>query len=199
MRGVRGSWRYYETGNAQAHRGNYRPQIIESNTRAQIKVCTREFFAARRGWGVPAPDPILIVGLPRSGTDAARAGPCLALTGGGRRAAQRAPRSWRACAGATRRRSGRRYPRSSPSLRPMRCARSASATWRARALPPRQAVLHRQDAEQLPPGADPPDAAQAKSSTRREPALLFQRPQAAVRPRPRVPTASRTSLYAPWS
>jgi hypothetical protein len=31
-------------------------------------VCTREFFAGRRGWGVPDPDPIFIVGLPRSGS-----------------------------------------------------------------------------------------------------------------------------------
>jgi hypothetical protein len=27
-----------------------------------------EFFAARSGWGAPAPDPIFIVGLPRSGS-----------------------------------------------------------------------------------------------------------------------------------
>ena len=31
-------------------------------------MCTREFFAARKGWGVPNPDPIFIVGLPRSGS-----------------------------------------------------------------------------------------------------------------------------------
>ncbi|MGO9804052.1 MAG: tetratricopeptide repeat-containing sulfotransferase family protein [Steroidobacteraceae bacterium] len=29
---------------------------------------TREFFAARAGWGCPAPDPIFIVGLPRAGS-----------------------------------------------------------------------------------------------------------------------------------
>ena len=38
-------------------------------TRAQqIEVCTPEFFAARAGWGLPDPDPIFIVGLPRSGS-----------------------------------------------------------------------------------------------------------------------------------
>jgi tetratricopeptide (TPR) repeat protein len=31
-------------------------------------ICTAEFFAARRGWGCPAPDPIFIVGLPRAGS-----------------------------------------------------------------------------------------------------------------------------------
>ena len=31
-------------------------------------VLTREFFAARRGWGDPSPDPVFIVGLPRSGS-----------------------------------------------------------------------------------------------------------------------------------
>ena len=46
----------------------YRPELIETNTREQIRVCTADFFAARRGWGDPAPDPIFIVGLPRSGS-----------------------------------------------------------------------------------------------------------------------------------
>lgn len=32
------------------------------------KLFTREFFAERTGWGSPAPDPIFIVGLPRSGS-----------------------------------------------------------------------------------------------------------------------------------
>lgn len=63
------SWRHYAKGNelkrAESH---YRPEIIEANTRAQIEVCTREFFAARAGVGEPSPDPIFIVGLPRSGS-----------------------------------------------------------------------------------------------------------------------------------
>ncbi len=64
-----GSFRYYELGNAlrRAH-SNYRPEIIETNTRLQIEVCTRELFAGRQGWGAPDPDPIFIVGLPRSGS-----------------------------------------------------------------------------------------------------------------------------------
>jgi tetratricopeptide (TPR) repeat protein len=64
-----GSWSRYERGNALMRaESRYRPEIIETNTARQIEVCTREFFEARRGWGAPDPDPILIVGLPRSGS-----------------------------------------------------------------------------------------------------------------------------------
>ena len=63
------SYAWYERGNARKRaESRYRPEIIENNTRQQIEVCTPEFFAARRGWGSPAPDPIFIVGLPRSGS-----------------------------------------------------------------------------------------------------------------------------------
>ena len=64
-----GSWRYYERGNAlKRSESRYRPEIIENNTRRQIEVCTRDFFAARAGFGAPQPDPIFILGLPRSGS-----------------------------------------------------------------------------------------------------------------------------------
>jgi len=36
--------------------------------RTQERVCTREFFATRAGWGCQQPDPIFIIGLPRSGS-----------------------------------------------------------------------------------------------------------------------------------
>jgi tetratricopeptide (TPR) repeat protein len=63
------SFRYYALGNTLKRAASkYRAGIIENNTRQQIEVCTAEFFAARRGWGAAAPDPILIVGLPRSGS-----------------------------------------------------------------------------------------------------------------------------------
>jgi tetratricopeptide (TPR) repeat protein len=63
------SWRYYERGNAlKRSESRYRPEILENNTRNQIATCTHEFFAARRGWGVPDRDPIFILGLPRSGS-----------------------------------------------------------------------------------------------------------------------------------
>ena len=63
------SFHYYEMGNALRHsKSNYRPEIIENNTRLQIEVCTREFFASRQGFGAPDRDPIFIVGLPRAGS-----------------------------------------------------------------------------------------------------------------------------------
>ncbi|MBB6187649.1 tetratricopeptide repeat-containing sulfotransferase family protein [Rhodanobacter sp. MP7CTX1] len=64
-----GSWRYYSQGNAlKRSESRYRAEIIEINTRKQIEVCTREFFASRAGAGAQRPDPIFIVGLPRAGS-----------------------------------------------------------------------------------------------------------------------------------
>ena len=63
------SFRWYAEGNAlKRAESNYRPELIEGNTRQQKAVCTTDFFARRRGWGAAAPDPIFIVGLPRSGS-----------------------------------------------------------------------------------------------------------------------------------
>ncbi|HWS61123.1 MAG TPA: sulfotransferase [Steroidobacteraceae bacterium] len=63
------SYRYYERGNAHKRsESRYRPEVIENNTRKQIEVCSREFFANRTGTGDPRPDPIFIVGLPRAGS-----------------------------------------------------------------------------------------------------------------------------------
>jgi len=63
------SFEYYERGNAlKKSESRYRPEPIERNARLQAKVCTREFFEARIGFGSRAPDPIFIVGLPRSGS-----------------------------------------------------------------------------------------------------------------------------------
>ena len=63
------SFRYYALGNQLKHeQSHYRPEIIEKNTQKQIEVCTREFFETRRGCGAKDPDPIFVVGLPRSGS-----------------------------------------------------------------------------------------------------------------------------------
>jgi tetratricopeptide (TPR) repeat protein len=63
------AFHYYELGNAlKRAESNYRPEIIENNTRQQIEVCTAEFFGGREGWGAKNADPIFIVGLPRSGS-----------------------------------------------------------------------------------------------------------------------------------
>jgi tetratricopeptide (TPR) repeat protein len=63
------SYRYYERGNAlKKTESRYRPEPVERNTRLQKAICTAEFFAARRGVGCESPDPIFIIGLPRSGS-----------------------------------------------------------------------------------------------------------------------------------
>ncbi|HEX4179412.1 MAG TPA: sulfotransferase [Caulobacteraceae bacterium] len=63
------SWRYYERGNAlKRSESRYRPEVIEANTRKQVEVCTEAFFQGRAGWGAQRPDPIFILGLPRSGS-----------------------------------------------------------------------------------------------------------------------------------
>ena len=63
------SWHYYAQGNAlKRAESRYRPEIIETNTTRQIEICTADFFRHRIGWGSPAPDPIFILGLPRSGS-----------------------------------------------------------------------------------------------------------------------------------
>ena len=63
------AWVHYERGNA-LKRAEIRhlPQITETHTRLSKQVCTKEFFAARRQWGVADSDPIFILGLPRSGS-----------------------------------------------------------------------------------------------------------------------------------
>src|SRR5262249_50067521 len=63
------SWQFYERGNRlKCAESRHDPQVTETSTRRQIEVCTVEFFASRVGAGVPDPDPIFIVGLPRSGS-----------------------------------------------------------------------------------------------------------------------------------
>ena len=63
------SWQFYQRGNAfKRSESRYDPEITAANTRRQIEACTAEFFAARKGLGVPDPDPIFVVGLPRSGS-----------------------------------------------------------------------------------------------------------------------------------
>ena len=63
------SWSCYERGNAlKRSESRYRPEVIENNTRKQIEICSREFFAARTEWGAPDADPIFILGLPRAGS-----------------------------------------------------------------------------------------------------------------------------------
>ena len=65
------SWACYERGNAlKRAESHYRPEIVETNYgQADRGLLRRGFFAQERaGWGASAPDPVFIVGLPRSGS-----------------------------------------------------------------------------------------------------------------------------------
>ena len=63
------SWTFYKRGNAlKRSESKYVPEITETNTEGQKRVCTAAFFAARAGWGDPRPDPIFVLGLPRAGS-----------------------------------------------------------------------------------------------------------------------------------
>ena len=63
------SFRHYESGNARRRaRLPYRAADATSRVRRSTELFTAEFLAQREGWGCDAPDPIFIVGLPRSGS-----------------------------------------------------------------------------------------------------------------------------------
>jgi lipopolysaccharide biosynthesis regulator YciM len=63
------SFAYYARGNA-LKRAEIRldPETFIRTMQRQLQVCSAEFFAARRGFGAPAADPIFIVGMPRAGS-----------------------------------------------------------------------------------------------------------------------------------
>ncbi|MBU6251934.1 MAG: sulfotransferase [Alphaproteobacteria bacterium] len=64
-----GSWAAYARGNAMHRASNgYIPEVFETNTREQKRVCTPAFFAKRDGWGLDDAAPIFVLGLPRSGS-----------------------------------------------------------------------------------------------------------------------------------
>lgn len=63
------SFECYDQGNkirGRRHRHNAKANVFD--TARQIKTLDAHFFAARKGWGCPATDPIFIVGLPRAGS-----------------------------------------------------------------------------------------------------------------------------------
>ena len=60
---------YYAQGNARKQtRTSHSPAQLQVRIDSQMAVCTREFFEQRAGVGCDSPDPIFIVGLPRSGS-----------------------------------------------------------------------------------------------------------------------------------
>lgn len=63
------AFQHYAQGNALRREGiAYNAADVETHVTRSRALFTREFFAERRGMGSPAPDPIFVVGLPRSGS-----------------------------------------------------------------------------------------------------------------------------------
>jgi tetratricopeptide (TPR) repeat protein len=63
------SWRFYERGNAlKRAESRYRAELLEQNTANQKRICTREFFLERAGYGAASSEPIFILGMPRAGS-----------------------------------------------------------------------------------------------------------------------------------
>ncbi len=63
------SFKFYKRGNGIRrieHRHNPRVNVLESVR--QVRALPKAFFEQRKGWGCQAPDPIFVVGLPRSGS-----------------------------------------------------------------------------------------------------------------------------------
>ena len=63
------SFHYYQLGNNKKKElEEFDPEIIEDIVRRNKALCSREFLSEAAGQGCEAPDPIFIVGLPRSGS-----------------------------------------------------------------------------------------------------------------------------------
>ena len=63
------SFDYYRRGNAlKLPQTGYSSKRTERRTRAQMETCSPALFENRQGAGLASPDPIFIVGLPRSGS-----------------------------------------------------------------------------------------------------------------------------------
>ena len=189
------SFRCYERGNARKRElSRYAPEIIETNTRRQIEVCTRELFAARAGVGAPDTDPIFIVGLPRSGSTLIEQILASHSQVEGTQELANIQHIVHSLRGRDPDLTNTRYPQVLAELDPARCCKPGRALPRDHArLPPRQtgagAVLHRQDAEQFPaPRADSahPAERQGHRCAPRAAGLLPQQPQAAVREGPGI-------------
>ncbi len=64
-----GAFDHYEMGNTlKRGQSRYSADQMDAEFEAQKAICTPDLFAATSGQGCPAPDPIFILGLPRSGS-----------------------------------------------------------------------------------------------------------------------------------
>src|SRR5262250_2618280 len=63
------SFEHYARGNElRAARVGHDPAMTTASVQRAKQLFTKEFFASRKGYGAPQPDPIFIVGLPRAGS-----------------------------------------------------------------------------------------------------------------------------------
>lgn len=63
------SFRHYAQGNAiRRAQLPYDPADTDEQVARAKAIYTPDFYAARQGWGCPAPDPIFILGMPRAGS-----------------------------------------------------------------------------------------------------------------------------------
>ena len=63
------SFEYYARGNAlKQAQSQHSAEHLQVRVDSQIEVCNGKLFASRQGLGCDAPDPIFVVGLPRSGS-----------------------------------------------------------------------------------------------------------------------------------
>jgi len=63
------SFKYYERGNRlKKSQGRYSAEQMSADLKAQRDLCTADLFARRSGVGHDAPDPIFVLGLPRTGS-----------------------------------------------------------------------------------------------------------------------------------
>ncbi len=63
------SFGHYVRGNAiRREQLPYAPEDTDEQVRRAKSIYTPSFYAARQGWGCPAPDPIFILGMPRAGS-----------------------------------------------------------------------------------------------------------------------------------
>ena len=188
------SFEHYREGN-RLRREMIRYDADENHAHVERskRLFTREFFAERAGWGCPAPDPIFIVGLPRSGSTlieqilASHSQVEGTHGAAGRRACSRA---WSAAR--TTRADGSAYPRALDEV-----LRRGAARARASGISRRPASSARRRApffiDKMPNnfahvGPHPPDAAEREDHRRAPPSarLLLLGLQAALRARPEL-------------
>ena len=185
------SFDHYEKGNALRRLDiDYDADDMHAQVQRTMALFTGAFFAERAGWGDPAPDPIFIVGLPRSGSTLLEQ--ILSSHSPGRRhdGAARYRRYGKAAGrqeAQERRRGVSRCPRRrSIATRPRELGREYLARTRVQRKTARPFFIDKMPNNWLHIGLHPSDPAQCEDHRRAAPSagVLFLQFQTAFRPRP---------------